>query len=161
MKTKEEVREIIALTPDAEMLAKSVFCYECPYGIECEYIANGSCAETLRQCNADYIEELNKSQGENEMTTMLPDNTVQINPQGEIEGLDSLSLDDLRKLSKAAHELLDRKSDEHEQQLWDNVVKAVKEYCKECGDIEIVYEDDDSLIFNHTQMDSCGVIDCE
>lgn len=95
------------------------------------------------------------------MTTMLPDSTIQINPQGEIEGLDSLSLEDLRKLSKAACELLDRKSDEHELQLWDNVVKAVKEYCDCCGDIEILCDNDDSLEFNHRQMDSCGVIDCE
>ena len=64
MKTKEEVREIIALTPSNEMLARSVFCNECPYVTECEYIDNLSCADTLRQCNADYIEELSKLQGE-------------------------------------------------------------------------------------------------
>ena len=94
------------------------------------------------------------------MTTMLPDNTIQINPQGEIEGLDSLSLEDLRKLSKAAHELLDRKSDEHEQQLWDNVVKAVREYCEEYGNIEILCDGDDSMEFNHHQMECRGEIDC-
>lgn len=95
------------------------------------------------------------------MTTMLPDNTIQINPQGEIEGLDSLSLDDLRKLSKTARDLLDRKTDELEQQLWDNVVKAVREYCDIYGDIEILCDGDDSLEFNHNQMSCRGEIDCE
>ena len=95
------------------------------------------------------------------MTTELLKNTVQINPQGEIEGLDSLSLDDLRKLTTAAHNLLDGKEDEHERQLWDNVVKAVKEYCEEYGDIEILCDGDDSLEFNHNQMDCRGEIDCE
>ncbi len=107
----------------------------------------------------DIIKTLNK--GENKMTTMLPDNTIQINPQGEIEGLDSLSLDDLRKLTTAARDLLDRKSDEYEQQLWDNVVKAVKEYCDCCGEIVILCDGDDSLEFNHHQMSSRGEIDCE
>lgn len=95
------------------------------------------------------------------MTTMLPNNTVQINPQGEIEGLDSLSLDDLTKLTTAARDLLDRKSDEYEQQLWDNVVKAVREYCEDYGDIEILCDGDDSYEFNHNQMDCRGEIDCE
>ena len=97
------------------------------------------------------------------MTTMLPDNTIQINPQGEIEGLDSLSIEDLAKLSAAARDLLDRKTDELEQQLWDNVVKAVREYCEACGEIVVLCDGDDSLEFNHHQMDSgCrGEIDCE
>lgn len=108
----------------------------------------------------DMINTLNKTQGENKMTTMLPDNTIQINPQGEIEGLDSLSLEDLLRLSIAAHGLLERKTDEHEQQLWDNVVKAVKEYCEECGDIEIFCEGYDSLTFNSHHMGGRGEICC-
>lgn len=95
------------------------------------------------------------------MTTMLPDNTIQINPQGEVEGLDYLSLEDLRKLVTAAHNLLDSKEDAHERQLWDNVVNAVKKYCEEYGDIEILCDGDDSLEFNHHQMDCRGEIDCE
>jgi hypothetical protein len=75
----------------------------------------------------DMINTLNKTQGENEMTTMLPDNTIQINPQGEIEGLGFLPLEDLHKLFAAARDLYERKTDEHKQQMWDNVVKAVKE----------------------------------
>ena len=97
------------------------------------------------------------------MTTMLPDNTIQINPQGEIEGLDSLSLEDLRKLSIAAREMVDRKTDELEQLLWNNVVNAVREYCDIYGDIVVLCDGDDSLEINHHQMDSgCrGEIDCE
>lgn len=94
------------------------------------------------------------------MTTMLPDKTIQINPQGEIEGLDSLSIEDLRKLTTAAHNLLDSKEDALERLLWDNVVNAVKEYCEEYGDIEILCDGDDSLEFNHHQMDCRGEIDC-
>lgn len=109
----------------------------------------------------DMVNTLNKTQGEKKMTTMLPDNTIQINPQGEIEGLDSLSREDLRKLVTAAHGLLDRKEDEHERQLWDNVVKAVKEYCEEYGNIVILTDGDDSLEFNCHQMSCRGEIDCE
>jgi catalase len=109
----------------------------------------------------DMINTLNKTQGENEMTTMLPDNTVQIDPQGEIEGLGFLSLEDLHKLFTAARDLYERKTDEHKQQMWDNVVKAVKEYCEEYGNIVILCDSDDSLEFNHNQMDCRGEIDCE
>lgn len=160
MITKETIREIIAMA-GAEKASDVVRCSECPYGNECSNINVPTCALTLKECNFNYIKELNKLQGENEMTTMLPDNTIQINPQGEIEGLGSLSLDDLAKLSKAAHELLDRKTDEYEQQLWDNVVKAVKEYCEDFGNIVILCDGDDSYEFNHNQMGSRGEIDCE
>lgn len=108
----------------------------------------------------DMINTLNKSQGENEMTTMLPDNTIQINPQGMVEGLDSLSLEDLRKLSIAAQDMFDRKEDARERQLWDNVVNAVKEYCEEYGDIEIFCEGYDSLTFNSHHMGGRGEICC-
>lgn len=160
MISKEEIREIIACA-DAEAASNIVRCAECPYNDECSNINTPTCALTLKECNAKYIKELTKLQGEKKMTTQLPDNTVQINPQGEIEGLGSLSLADLRKLTAAAHDLLDRKSDEHEQQLWDNVVKAVKEYCKECDNIVILCDGDDSYEFNHNQMGSRGEIDCE
>ena len=160
MKTREEVREIIACS-GADIAANFVRCSDCPYGDECSNII-GDCAETLKECNVNYIKELSKLQGENKMmTTMLPDSTIQINPQGEIKGLDSLSLDDLAKLSIAARDLLERKTDEHEQQLWDNVVKAVKEYCEDYGDIVILLDGDDSLEFNHNQMGCRGEIDCE
>ena len=180
MVPKETIREMIACA-GAEIASNIVRCAECPYGDECSNINAPTCALTLKECNANYIRELtklqkensmgiaedmintlNESQGENKMTTMLPDNTIQINPQGEIEGLDSLSLEDLRKLTTAAHSLLDRKEDDHEQQLWDNVVNAVKEYCEEYGNIVVLCDRvEDGLEFNCHQMGCRGEIDCE
>lgn len=159
MISKETIRNIIACS-GANTAVDIVKCAECPYSYECTNINLPSCSLTLQECNINYIQELNKPKGENEMTTTLPSNTIQINPQGEIEGLGSLSLENLRKLGIAANDLFDRKTDEHEQQLWDNIVKAVKEYCEDFGDIVILCDGDDSLEFNHNQMSCRGEIDC-
>lgn len=159
MISKETIRDIIA-SAGADVASNIVRCGECPYGNECTRVDAPTCSLTLKECNINYIKELSKLQGENNMATILPNNTVQINPQGEVEGLGSLSLEDLAKLSNAARDLLERKSDEHEQQLWDNVVKAVKEYCEDFGDIVILLDGDDNLEFNHNQMDCRGEIDC-
>lgn len=159
MVPKEIIRDIIACS-GADIAANFVRCSDCPYGDECSNIDAPTCALTLKECNANYIKELSKLQGENKMTTMLPDNTVQITPQGEIEGLGSLSLEDLRKLSIAARDLFDRKTDEHEQQLWNNVVKAVKEYCEDFGNIVIECEGYNNLEFNCHHMGCRGEICC-
>lgn len=156
--TRESIQEMIA-GAGADVASSVVRCIECPYEAECQDI-NKCCSETLRICNANYIEELNKAQGENKMTTMLPDNTIQINPQGEVEGLEYLSIEDLVKLSAAAYKALEKRREEEQERLWNKVVEAVTNYTKQFGDIRVLLQGDADVEFDYTDMNSRGEIDC-
>ena len=63
MISKETIRDIIA-SAGADVASNIVRCAECPYGNECSNINAPTCALTLKECNFNYIKELNKLQGE-------------------------------------------------------------------------------------------------
>ena len=54
------------------------------------------------------------------------------------DGIKTLSTDDLKKMQGLINTELSQRHLKRKNELWNNVVKAMKEYCKEFGHFEII-----------------------